>query len=293
MELINKIQQGRWSLISWTVLPILIVWIATNYLIGELRQPAWNKGQVLGASADAFDQAPKLTDSNDFQWQGSGLVTFWFDDAWGSQYSEGYPVLQQSGFKGTLAIPTKLVGLTSYMNWAQIQQLQFKGWEVTAHTRRHDCSMDQFSQDQIDEEIFGAKDDLKGQGLYVDNYVAPCGVSSPLIMASVKRSYLSFRTSNEGYNPIPVEDPYDLLIQKIMVTTTQDDIQSWVNNAKQNHSWLIIVVHQIDDSKTAYSISPSLFKQTVQIVKNSGLPVITPNQALSIMTQDKANKDEQ
>src|SRR3989344_4865414 len=126
--------KSRIFLISWLILPIVLVWLSTNYLIGLGKHPVWEKSEeeINASTADITktesDQIDKI------HWDGSGLITLWFDDAWTQQFTIAAPILEKNNQVGTLSVPTGMVGFENYMSWSQLEMLYKSGWEITSHT---------------------------------------------------------------------------------------------------------------------------------------------------------------
>jgi len=277
MEKITK----RLSLLSWLFIPAMALWASTNYLIGYISHPS--EPTVLGQAARSIAEAPLTVNNQEkFAWEGEGLITLWFDDAWESQYSLAYPALEERGFKAALAVPTNLVGYESYMDWHEIQKLQYRGWEITSHTRNHTCELDRFGQQTLDYEIVGARQDLEKAGVRAEIFVSPCGVNSAEMDEVVKKSHLAQRISDPGLNPLPLSDSYHLKVRTIQKTTTVKEAADWLNEARKSQSWLIITFHQIGSGGEEYSTTPETLREILDLIEISGLSVVLPSQVLSI-----------
>lgn len=279
-ENIKYFPTNKFPILSWMLIPILISWIALNYLIGIIEQPN-RTNQTFNTAADKIYQDISAVNW-DFNWQKTGLVTFWFDDGWITQYSTAAPYLEDRKFVAALSVPTSAVGTNNYMNWAQIERLQFKGWEITSHSRSHSCEPDKLTDQQMQEELLGAKQDLILQGLATQVFVPPCGISNQKLIAEAKKDYAGLRTSRYGVNSIPVSDPYDLLVIEIDNTVVVKEISEWVDQVKKDRKWLILMFHKIDNSNERFSSPSETFYKIVDIVERSGLPVVTPRQVLQI-----------
>jgi hypothetical protein len=59
------------------------------------------------------------------------------------------------------------------------------------------------------------------------------------------------------------------------------DIQSWLTQAQQTKTWLVLVFHDVDTSNSQYSITPQNFTAVLTSISNDQLPVVTVAQALS------------
>jgi len=229
-----------------------------------------------------------------FTWQGSGLITLWFDDGWVTEYTNAFPIMQNEGYKGAVAVAVKLVCYPAFMNWDQLRTLQDQGWETTAHTVNHNCDLGYYTTKTTEYELNGSKQMIRSHGLRADNFVMPCGYNSqqidsmfannhPPIIETAKKNFKSYRTTQyERINTIPVLDPYNLNAFQLRNTTTDKEIQSMIDKAIHEHGWLIIVIHQIDDTDRPFSITVDKFKKVLAMVKASALPVVLPGQVLSI-----------
>ncbi|MGB6976674.1 MAG: polysaccharide deacetylase family protein [Gammaproteobacteria bacterium] len=214
----------------------------------------------------------------------TGLITLWFDDAWLSQYTSGaIQLMNKAGFVGAMSVPTGLVGDPEFMTWDQLRALQANGWETTSHSVTHICDPSAYNAETTAYELLHSKAQLESQGLRTDYFVMPCGYNQyvvPEVVAFAKQHYLLYRRAGEEINSLPVQDPYNVTSFAVTDVTTEDDVRKWVNAASQQKGWLILVFHQIDNRKLRYNIDINMFENILTIVKNSGLPVVLPNQVL-------------
>ncbi len=270
------------TFLFWLIVPCLIAWLAFNYVrtllfITNNPQIASADNSVINAAPVGDIDYPPLPPSD------SGYITFWFDDAWISQYLKGAQILNEYGYVGTLAVPTQAVGKPNYMNWAQVKILQELGWEITNHSRFHDCTMQDWSRTKIRNELRYATMEMWNQDLASDVFVSPCGVNSTDLEEEATRQFSAYRTVEPGFNDLNNLDSYHLKVKNIQINTTFDEIKSWIDESKQNRYWLIIVFHQIgaeinNDKDEQYGIEESTFRQLIEEINNSGLAVVTPSQ---------------
>jgi peptidoglycan/xylan/chitin deacetylase (PgdA/CDA1 family) len=268
----------RWPFLAWLILPIIVFWLSVSYLVGSKQPPAWVTEKLPQKNEPQPRQAR--------QWGGNGLITFWFDDAWTSQFTVAFPILAKEQMKAALSVATSLVGYDQYLNWAQINRLQESGWEIASHTRSHGCQPEKMTLELIEKELKGSREDLEKRGLLADNFVTPCGSETPLLEDIVQKYYRSLRTSASGLNSLPVKKPYSLKIRVLHPNTSLEEIAGWLQEAQEKKGWLILALHQIDQSNQEYSFPPKKFKETVSIVKDSALSVVLPNQALNLTSLD-------
>jgi hypothetical protein len=278
----------RSYLLFWLAIPMLLIWLAASYLLGVARQPAWqdrntqNQNQVLAAQTDAMQ--PKIAATRPpFIWQGTGLVSFWFDDGWLTQYTVAAPLLQAKGYPAALAISSGLVGYDAYMSWGQVKRLYHSyGWEISAHSRTHNCDAGTLTGENLKSEIQGSYQDLINQGLEVESYVLPCGVKTPELISQVKQTYTALRDSEGSLNPLPVADPYILHAYTIHDNVSVNQIETWLAQAAKEKTWLILMFHQVDTGGGDYSLKPDTMAMIINLVNQSGLPVVLPSDALQI-----------
>ena len=272
----------RLTLISWLIIPAVLTSFVFSYFVKGIRETFGSDENIdLVSPKVEFDKTvirEKLVSG--FEWNGEGVVTLMFDDAWLSQYEVAYPILNSRNIKASLAVPTDSIGEKNYMGWWHVEKLQYDGWEITSHTRSHTCE-GEFDSYRLAFEYLGSKIDLEGHKLYVENFVAPCGVITPETLEAVKKYYLSLRTSENGQNPIPVKNPYNIKTEVLNNLTTLDAVKKMISKAKTERAWLILAFHQIDSSGTKYAVTPELFTQIVDEVEKSGLQIALPIQVLT------------
>lgn len=281
--------KSRLPLLSWTIIPFLGMWLSINYLIGMTKRPLWVRenqlnGQILSSQTEYQNNSSGSIPV--FKWQGTGLITFWFDDAWYSQYSTAFPILNEKNFVAALAVPTGLIGGDSYMSWAHVKRLQYKRWEITSHTRNHVCESN-IDLAKLEFELRAGKEDLQAHNLNSDHFVNPCGISSVNMDQLIKKYYLSSRSSGDGINNLPIQNPYNLYAVVLRLTTSLDDIKQKILLTKEQKGWLILVFHQIDNSGTDYSLSVENFKKIVQFVEEANIPIVLPSQALEAVSDNQ------
>ena len=216
----------------------------------------------------------------EFTWNRGGLVTFWFDDATETQFTNAFPLLEKAGYTATVAVPTNAVCKKRFMTWNQLRYLQSKGWEISSHTKSHICDLAKYDQDTTTIEFKQSKEILESQGLHVEQFVMPCGYYRPFLFSMAMNYYKSYRSSRAGLNSLPVEKTSDLHTYTVTSATTGEEVEKWVESAKRHNAWLIIVFHQLDAKHETYSAPPALLSNIISIVKKSGLQVVLPSQAL-------------
>lgn len=271
--------KNRFPMLSWIVLPLLVLWLSTNYLIGLTRPVQWQNSNEKESTVVRIDNEVSVPP---FEWQNTGIITLWFDDAWFSQYSVGFALLEKYKLKGALAVPVNAVNKEGYMSWNQIQRLQHKGWEITSHSVSHTCDVQLTDDTAKIREVTESLKALNSHGLKANHYVTPCGIGDEITVEAAKNSYLSLRTTEEGINSLPVNNPYSLRIRVIRKDVTVRQIRSWIQDARLSKGWLILSFHQLNDNSKDYGIDEDTFKAIIQEVRQSKLPVVLPSHGLQV-----------
>jgi hypothetical protein len=78
-------------------------------------------------------------------------------------------------------------------------------------------------------------------------------------------------------------DKYKLMIQEVNASTTAATWQQWTETAMTNHTWLILMYHQIDHQNDQYGATPEDFQTYVNYLVANGIPVVTMKQGLAQM----------
>ena len=277
---------GSHSFLFWLVAPLIVLWMTASYFVGIIREhPSWSK--------TGYASFVSQTDVNPYSKYfvsavntNNGFVTFWFDDAWLSQYMNAYPILKRYSFPAAIAVPTSAVETKDYVNWAQLRVLQNNGWEITNHSDTHDCKMQNWSKNIIENEIKTSSNILWKNQLTSDIFVTPCGVDGTDLRSISKEHFIGYRTVDPGFNSIDNLDFYKLKVRNTDSYTSMDQIKKWIDEAKSKNLWLILVLHKVGEAKDSneienYNISNNNLNEIASYVKDLGIQVVVPSQMLN------------
>ncbi len=227
-----------------------------------------------------------------------GLVSIEFDDGWTNQYTNALPLLNKYGLKGTFFIISgELTDQPDYMSTAQIKTLVTDGNEIGSHTVHHcdltgqqtddpvNCPLN-ITQTQITNEMTNSKTTLQNTfGVPITDFAYPYGAYNANTIALGNTLYTSQRTVNVGFNTKDDLNLSQLVVQDVYNTTTPAQVEAWVNQANTQHSWLILVYHEIavtpsDPTDVQYDTQPSDLDAELNYIKQSGIGVDTSAQAI-------------
>jgi peptidoglycan/xylan/chitin deacetylase (PgdA/CDA1 family) len=215
-----------------------------------------------------------------------GMATLSFDDARMSQYLVAYPYMQTAGIKGTFyphLIDMNNLGTNSFYHPVQMLEMQSAGHEFGSHTRTH-AHLTALSPLDLNSEVFGSRSDLLTLGASpVSSFCYPYGEFNPTVVQAVKDAgYTNARSVIYGYNN-KTTDKYALLIQEVGLNTTLADAKGWINQAKSNKTWLILMFHQIDNTGNKNGTTPEIFKGIVDYLMLTNTKVVTIGEGVGMM----------
>ena len=155
-------------------------------------------------------------------------IVLTFDDGWRNQYAYAMPILEKYGFTGTFGIISKNVGSAvsasstesgspgSKMTWAQIKDLQSRGFEIASHTETHPF-LTHVTDQQLVIEITGSKKMLEAKlGTPVTSFVYPYYNYDARVVQAVKDAgYLGARAGYNVFGNTP-SHLYELVGQEVL-----------------------------------------------------------------------------
>ena len=219
----------------------------------------------------------------------SGVVTIAFDDGWNSQFNNSFPLMREHGFNGTYYIITSLIGTGDYMNMSDLHALQNSGNEIGSHTVDHQ-DLTYLTDAQIDYECNASQQFLQANGFPATDFAYPDGDSNSHVDSIVLQYYRSARYAYGSgiYMPIP-PTPIQMSIPMGYAGETGDSSallqdESVVDWAHATNSWVIIFFHNILTTPLTkpWEIEQSDFATLLNYLANSGVQVLTVNQALNL-----------
>ncbi len=269
-------------MLFWSLIPLIMLIVTTNYLFNF--EPA-----VLGTSTESeeivtdnnLNEAIKES-NNSYKLNGKGIVTIVFAGATKSQFEEGYSYLEQKNMTAVVSAPTSEINkIESKMSWLNLRLLQHQGWEIISQSRDQVCDKEKLKDQSIlDSEIVGSKKDLTEHGLYVNTYLAPCGLSSGQILNTVKGSYDSFMGFGVLANIPSQQSKYNLVGRNINNDVEVEEVKKWIKDANLYNQWLILVIPDINDNNDAYSVSNDKFKAVIDEISISKNQIATIGQVI-------------
>ena len=205
----------------------------------------------------------------------NGIVSLTFDDGWKSQYDHARPILDRYNIKATFYIITSNIRapMNNYFGRGEILALQASGHEIGAHTVNHPdlCSTFPWKIPEIPL----SKHDLASIGVAARSFAYPYGRHNWMLRWMVRMS--GFRNSRITDNRLngKQKNRWQIGGKVIRNTTTISDVHSWLEQARENKYFLVLVFHQIEENPRSYGCSPSFLEEICQLLVSADLPTAT------------------
>lgn len=212
-----------------------------------------------------------------------GIVSVTFDDGRKNVFTQGRPILQKYGILTTQYViaDSSKNDPVDYMSLAQIRQLRKDGHEIESHSYRH-CDQTRLSDTELEEDIRLTNALLAKSGLPTPKgFAYPYGAYDATTQRTLRKNFSYIRTSNDNYNDF-YSDNTLIAVKPLDATVRTDEVQSWLDYAKTNHLWVVLLYHQIGGIGD-YSTATSDFDAQMAAVKVSGLKVLTVEKALELL----------
>jgi peptidoglycan/xylan/chitin deacetylase (PgdA/CDA1 family) len=221
----------------------------------------------------------------------SGVVTIAFDDGDQNQFDYAYPLLQQYGMAGTFYVITSDVGTSGFLNVTELQTMQASGMEIGSHSVTHP-DFETLTNAQINYQCNASQQFLQSNGLSAVNFAYPYGYTNSAIDSIVLQYYRSARYSYDAdwRMPIPptgtqMSIPMGFAGEASSVTTALIQDELAVKWAQEYNCWVIMFFHNVVPDATEYlpyGIDTGDFSTLLGYIANSGVNVLTVNQALNL-----------
>lgn len=177
-----------------------------------------------------------------------GAVTFTFDDGFPNINTLGKPIFDRYNYKG---IQSYVIGRLTDESISTAKAMQNAGWDIVSHSYNHNVTITKrdyvleyaLSQKWLAENGFqnGSKHAL----LFGGNY-------SEALLEYLTNNLELTRGSLVGYNSLPGLSTL-VYSQVVFNTTTVDNVKGWIDFAKANGLWLVLMFHDIvTSSPTEY-----------------------------------------
>jgi peptidoglycan/xylan/chitin deacetylase (PgdA/CDA1 family) len=165
------------------------------------------------------------------------------------------------------------------MNAEQVQDLAKRGHEIGCHTASHK-HLPEETETLIKEEVVLSKKYLEKLVGPVETFAYPWGEYDDRVFEVVKQAgFRGARSVYEGFNDATA-DLFLLKCKAVMVKTSVSEVRAWIDFARKNEVWLILMFHQIDHEGRAWSSAPETLKEIVDYLLDTKIAMITVQEGI-------------
>lgn len=224
-------------------------------------------------------------------WAGSpfteGMVTITLDDGWDTQFTGARPALNLRGIRSTYYLESEPIrdNWTYYMHAPEVETLIAEGNEIASHTKTHP-DLTTLSSEPLLSEVRDSQAYLQTRFNLpsVPAFASPYGRYNDTTMAVIKQYYAHHRTVERGQN-FRETNIYRLRAYDVTSSVTVDTVRGWINKAKLDKTWVILLFHQfVSDTptkSTQYKISD--FEAILDHVKANNMRTVTVSEGVAMM----------
>ena len=203
-----------------------------------------------------------------------GLITFTFDDASNTIFSNARRILDKYNYKGVFFVITSLVGTGNYVSWEDLYSLYTSGWDISSHTHTHP-HLTSLSTSDIERELAVSQRILLKHGFKRSAFFFsyPYSDVDQEVANLVTKYYVAARCdSNEPILDYPFyTSPYNLH-HKVITNDNISEVKDFIDKCYENKLWGILLIHSV--SATG-DVAEANFEEIVDYVYSKGLKVVT------------------
>ncbi len=211
----------------------------------------------------------------------SGKISFHFDDGLSSHYTEAFPIFQEAGVAGCLALMSDLGELTE----AQVWEMHSAGWEILCHTITHPRMSEPIDEALAVTEIVESKRRLEEKGFPIRQFITPCSACHPSLLPLLQNHYEGAFTRYTNSQCLPPEqliiehpvNPFDLH-RACLSGKTKEELYALVDHVVENDAWIVFYEHGLGKGS---NITAEGLRDLVAYCQRRGGEILTSSQALA------------
>lgn len=204
-----------------------------------------------------------------------GIVSFTFDDASITQYTNAYRIMEVGDLQGTLYAVSGSIdeatheGVSHSLNWDQAREMSASGWEIGSHTHTHPHLPGLDDYQLFAELAYSKKRIAEEVGISPITLAFPYGEFDPRVIAETEDHYdfyLRAWGGSEGLNSLPVQGVgYDIGRFEVTRDHTSSQICDMLAATALNEQWLILLFHHVvETDPEEYQLSSAMFSEIVE-----------------------------
>ncbi len=213
------------------------------------------------------------------------MVSFTFDDAPLSAFTNGGKILEEHGCRGTYYISSGLIGTSNetgdIAGLKTITEFHSRGHEIANHTEFHVKCRD-FSPFRMARSIRQNKRKLAG--IMSDNFSYPYGSVDTASRCVTRLCTSSARGVGHGMNRNFLDLAY-LNAARVYNRYGIEKCLDLIEKCSLQGGWLIFYTHDVSDEPSDYGCTPGQLMELLQSVSSKGLPVLTVQEAMNTILE--------
>lgn len=213
------------------------------------------------------------------------VVSFTFDDFPLSAATQGAPILEQAGARGTYYVATGLLGTDApYWRVADpdvVRDLHARGHEIGLHTHSHhpvpDMGPAAFAADLAANRAALARivPDLGDL-----TFAYPFGLAGLRQKHRIGRLALASRSIQPGINRGAIDPDFLLANELIEALLPRERLSALLDDVTRSGGWLIFFNHDIASEPSPFGATPELLAFAIAEARRRGLTILPVRQAL-------------
>ncbi|HEU4715819.1 MAG TPA: polysaccharide deacetylase family protein [Candidatus Saccharimonadales bacterium] len=216
-----------------------------------------------------------------------GMVSVTFDDGWQSVSSEAAGLFAKYNIRTTQYIISNLPAqkIRGYMEYGTIRDMRREGHEIGSHSLNH-CNQTLLDGQTLTINAVKSKEMLEKEKLGpISSFAYPLGAYNQKTQATYEKLYPFIRTSDFGYND-RYFDAANIRSAAIVDTTSNEELESWLEHAKKYKLWLVLAYHKVGEGGQ-YSVSQAQLERQLAAIKRSGLTSMPLSEAARSIRADR------
>ncbi len=219
----------------------------------------------------------------------ASIISFGFDDCPASAIETALPILEAEGWRATVYVSVGLCGtenhLGVHMKTEDILDVHEHGHEIADHTYSHISSNNVGTREYI-ADVERNQKALTKLGLPRSRHFAyPFGHVSPSLKQALGKQ---FHTLRGVLSPTHATQDANLLnAVRIYSGSRLQDALNQIERAKSKPIWLNLFTHDVRQNPSEFGCTPEEFQKIVKAVKESGLRVMTVDDAYRTIEKRK------
>jgi len=208
-----------------------------------------------------------------------GVVSVTFDDGLASVGTDAVAILNKYQIRSTQYVMSEIAGqnAASYMSVETLKELKSAGHEIGSHSLTH-CNQASLEGQILQDNALKSKEALEQQGLGpIRSFTYPFGRYDGTTQGIFSKNYQYIRTSDAGYND-RYFDETNIRAMSVLDSTSEKTFAAWLDHARTNHLWMVLVYHRVNESGT-YNVTSEQLDRQLAAVAGSGLRILPLSEA--------------